>query len=112
MSNAAIINLARSVSNSLNRLWWPLRTGRVGQVARLMWDLADRLQESDAGLRAVQRRATELAVPQYEAAQKHAGLLALSDARALVITKLTADLAAERERCARLILQQKRKEKK
>ena len=108
MSNAAIITLARSVSNSLSRLWWPLRAGRVGQVARLLWDLADRLQRSDEELRVVRNRVAELAVLRHETEQDRRGLLALSDVRALAIAKLTADLAAERERCARLILQRQR----
>lgn len=111
MSNTAIITLARSVSNNLNRLWWPLRAGRVGQVARLLWDLADRLQRSDEELRVVRNRVVDLSLLQRETAQKHAGLLALSDAQALAITKLTADLTAERERCARLILQQRKVKK-
>ena len=112
MSNAAIITLARSVSNSLSRLWWPLRAGRVGQVARLLWDLAERLAQSDAELRSVRRIAVDLALLQRDTEQKHTGLLALSDARALAIAKLTSDLTAERERCARLILRQQRKVKK
>ena len=108
MSNAAIITLARSVSNSLSRLWWPLRAGRVGQVARLLWDLADRLQQSDAGLRAVQHRVTEIAVLQHETAQDRSVLRVLCDRQELTIARLAGELTAERERCARLVLQQRR----
>ena len=112
MNNAAIITLARSVGNSLGRLWWPLRAGRVGQAARLLWDLADRLQQSDAGLRAVQHRVTEIAVLQHETAQDRSDLRKLCDCQELTIARLARDLAAERERRARLILQQQRKAKK
>ena len=112
MNNAAIITLARSVSNSLSRLWWPLRAGRVGQVARLLWDLADRLQQSDAGLCSVQRRATETAMLQHETAQDRSDLRKLCDCQELTIARLTGELTAERERCARLILRQQRKVKK
>ena len=111
MSNVAIINLARSVSNSLNRLWWPLRAGRIGQVARLLWDLADRLQQSDEELRAARNRVTELAVLQHETVQDRSGLRKLCDYQELTIARLAGELTAERERCARLILQQRKVKK-
>ena len=107
MNNAAIITLARSVSHGISALWWPLRSGRLGQAARLLWDLADRLQESDAGLRAVQRRVTELAVLQHETAQDRRELRKLCDQQELTIARIAAELAAERERCARLVLRKK-----
>jgi len=111
MSNAATIALARWVSNGLSQLWWPLRAGRVGQVARLLWDLADRLQQSDAELRAVQHRVTEIAVLQHETAQDRSDLRKLCDCQELTIARLTGELTAERERCARLILQQRKVKK-
>jgi len=108
MSNADTITLARSVSNSLGRLWWPLRTGRVSQVARLLSDLSDRLQQSDAGLRALQHRVAELVVLQHETAQDRSDLRKLCDCQELTIARLAGELHTERERCARLILQQRR----
>ena len=110
MSNAAI-TLARSVSNSLSRLWWPLRAGRVGQVARLLWDLADRLQQSDEELRVARNRVAELAALQHETAQDRSDLRKLCDCQELTIARLTGELTAERERCARLILQQRKVKK-
>lgn len=109
MNNTAIITLARSVSNSLSRLWWPLRTDRAIQRAQLLWELADRLQQSDAGLRAIQHRFAEIAVLQHETAQDRRDLRKLCDCQELTIARLAGELTAERERCARLILQQRRR---
>ena len=100
MSNAAIITLARSVSNSLSRLWWPLRAGRIGQVARLLWDLADRLE-----------RAGDVSAAHISAVQQIGSLQARYAVQEQAITRLTGELTAERERCARLILQQRKVKK-
>ena len=108
MSNAAIITLARQVSGSLDRIWWPFRSDRIGQIARMLWDLADRLQQSDAGLRALQHRVAELVVLQHETAQDRSDLRKLCDCQELTIARLAGELHTERERCARLILQQRR----
>ena len=111
MSNTAIITLARSVSNSLSQLWWPLRAGRVGQVARLLWDLSDRLQQSDEELRVMRNRVAELAALQHETAQDRSGLCKMWERQELTIARLAGELTAERERCARLILQQRKVKK-
>ena len=112
MNNAAIITLARQVSESLDRIWWPFRSDRIGQIARLLWDLACRLEESDEELRVALNRVAELSVLQLETAQDRSDLRKLCDCQELTIARLAGELTAERERCARLILQQKRKVKK
>jgi hypothetical protein len=109
MSNAAIITLARSVGNSLSRLWWPLKSGLTDKASWLLWSLAARLQQSDEELRVARNRVAELSALQLETAQDRSDLRKLCDQQELTIARLAGELTAERERCARLILQQKRK---
>ena len=101
MSNAAIITLARQVSESLDRIWWPFRSDRIGQIARLLWDLAGRLEH-----------AGDVSAAHIAAVQQIGILQARSAVQEQAIARLAGELTAERERCARLILQQQRKVKK
>lgn len=113
--NSAIITLAQSVSVRLDRLWWPLRTGLFGQVARLLWDLANRLARADAtAIRAndLERMLLDARKMQRETAQAYGELLRqrdellqLVDHQDAVIAQRGGELYAERERCARLVLQ-------
>ena len=112
MSNTAIITLARQVSNSLSRIWWPLRSGLTDKASWLLWGLAGRLQQSDEELRVARNRIAELAALQHETAQGRSDLRKLCDSQELTIARLAGELTTERERCARLILRQQRKVKK
>ena len=78
----------------------------------LLWSLAAQLQQSEEELRVARNRVAELSVLQHETAQDRSVLRVLCDRQEVIIARLAGELTTERERCARLILQQQRKVKK